>query len=82
MKMIIQPQGGCVICFREIHKTGATALRLKDPITPLPQGSGVTRQPWASSLSPVGAKEAAKTSEFSRSLGSDRILHSIVVTFS
>jgi len=39
MKMIIQPQGGCVICFREIHKTGATALRLKDPITPLPQGS-------------------------------------------
>ena len=57
MKMIIQPQVGCVICFREIHKTGATALRLKDPITPLPQGSGVTRQPWASSLSPWGQKK-------------------------
>ncbi len=25
-----QPQGGCGICFEEIHKTDTTALRLKD----------------------------------------------------
>src|ERR1700730_6534690 len=51
----LQPQRGCVICFGEIYKAGATALRLKDPTTPFSQGSRATRQPWAGGHSPVGA---------------------------
>ena len=57
MKMIIQPQGGCVICFREIHKTGATALRLKDPITLFPRVAARRGNPGLQVLAPLGQKK-------------------------
>jgi hypothetical protein len=63
-----QPQRGCVICIGEIHKEGATALRLNDPIVPFSQGSRAMRQPWAGGRSPVGAVRTQGNRVFTQSL--------------